>query len=591
MSRCMLTCSKDLISLTLSTAMVDTTEQKFAKELFSTVIERGCISCRAIIANEINPERKFAPGKEGSSAEAGNVLCDKKSDRFERYYCNTVADRLKDIFADAIGIVGSRRLERGELNYFLNMFFLNHPGANGEYSFGFNGMNTDPETRKRYNRDKIAHVMCKYAMQCKSDIGLRKATKSNRDRLIETTEEKLSMFETTMLKAKQKLVKLENDTKMDPKAKKAESEKLVASEATMMANITCAKEQLTALGAGDPNEGATMDDGLGKINSKKTQKKNGDKMMGSKGNEKMKRCFVCFYFFLRWKSPEEGLTTDTLKDETCNIVEHFTPFLRDGAGAAMSGGAGGGGGKLLEMTSEEQQQRHSLLSQSLRRAKAKLAARRTGAGALAPKGGGAKCPTVYNVTGGIKNRKNWVRAEPAMNRITCEVLINEMIFDMQDKTFLLARSLGLGVPPNLKGRDLYALYRQFVAQAIRPPDTWQYDAEHLRESLPNTIVLRGNSREVGYGNPKGDTCTDLNLCEDWNRNKLFKWFTKEFPGGASRGNHSLAGSESESGSTSGSGSTKDAGSESGSESEADVALPPGFGVQKRSPEAYFICKV
>ena len=361
----------------------------------------------------------------------------------------------------------------------------------------------------------------------------------------------------------------------------------------MMANITCAKEQLTALGAGDPNEEANMDDGKGKVNSKKTQKKNGGKMTGSKGNEKMKRCFVCFYFFMRWGSPDEAVTTDTLKEETCNIVEHFTPFLRDGAGAAM--------GKLLEMTSEEQHQRRSLLSQSLRRAKAKLAARRTGAGALTPpalkanlspgggkKGGGAKCPTVYNVTGGIKNRKDWVRAEPAMNRITCEVLINEMIFDMQDKTFLLARSLGLGVPPNLKGRELYDLYRQFVAQAIRPPDSWQWDAQHGREALPSTIVLRGNSREVGYGTPKGNTCADLNLCEAWNEAKLFKWFTKEFPSGASPGNHSNSGSESGSGSTSGSGSM-DAGSESGSESEADVALPPGFGLQKRSPEAYFIC--
>ena len=79
--------------------------------LFQNFIAAGCRMCHELIANELNPNREYADGKEGAEAEAAAKLCSKKTNLFERHYCTAMTERLKDIFGAMAGSFGARRIQ------------------------------------------------------------------------------------------------------------------------------------------------------------------------------------------------------------------------------------------------------------------------------------------------------------------------------------------------------------------------------------------------------------------------------------------------------------------------------------------------
>ena len=67
--------------------------------------------CHELVANELNPNREYADGKDGAEAEAAAKLCSKKTNLFERHYCTAMTERLKDIFGAMAGSFGARRIQ------------------------------------------------------------------------------------------------------------------------------------------------------------------------------------------------------------------------------------------------------------------------------------------------------------------------------------------------------------------------------------------------------------------------------------------------------------------------------------------------
>ena len=63
------------------------------------------------------------------------------------------------------------------ISWYLNAYMANSPGWRGEYSFGYNGLNMDRNTRKRISRKKIAYTLCYNLFQhdhTDDDMGLVK---------------------------------------------------------------------------------------------------------------------------------------------------------------------------------------------------------------------------------------------------------------------------------------------------------------------------------------------------------------------------------------------------------------------------------
>ena len=136
------------------------------------------------------------------------------------------------------------------LNFFLNLFFLNHPGFHGEFSFGFDGIGIDPETRQRYSRKKIAKKMCHSAMRC--DMNMKSGKKTRKDKIIEQTEKRKGALDIEITKSKQVIRQMnteeaggeEGGKKVDPKIK---AETLVKEQNKMVEaqkELTCMRKQL-----------------------------------------------------------------------------------------------------------------------------------------------------------------------------------------------------------------------------------------------------------------------------------------------------------------------------------------------------------
>ena len=135
------------------------------------------------------------------------------------------------------------------LNFFLDLFFLNHPGFHGEFSFGFDGIGIDPETRQRYSRVKIAKKMCHSAMRC--GMNMKSGKKTRKDKIIDKTEKRKGVLDIEITKSKQVIRQMNaEDTeevggkKVDPK-KKAET--LVHEQEKMaeaQKELTCMRKQL-----------------------------------------------------------------------------------------------------------------------------------------------------------------------------------------------------------------------------------------------------------------------------------------------------------------------------------------------------------
>ena len=64
------------------------------------------------------------------------------------------------------------------ISWYMNAYMANSPGWHGEYSFGYNGLNMDRDTRKRIPRKKVAHTLCYILFQhdhTDDDMGLIKS--------------------------------------------------------------------------------------------------------------------------------------------------------------------------------------------------------------------------------------------------------------------------------------------------------------------------------------------------------------------------------------------------------------------------------
>ena len=53
------------------------------------------------------------------------------------------------------------------------------------------------------------------------------------------------------------------------------------------------------------------------------------------------------------------------------------------------------------------------------------------------------------------------------------------------------------VPPKLKGRELFQMYRELVKQAMDAPGSFNFDHANQRQMLPNQWALMGTSRTPG----------------------------------------------------------------------------------------------
>ena len=525
MADCAARCLDEAKRIQTDTFKITSTTKWIVRNLLTLTQELACNTCRELIVNELDPNRSYPDNKEGEEGESGAQYCDQKPELFDRALCHGLVSSLTDAFAELGGVTGSTRLQPRPLNYYLNVLFANFPGRRGEYAFGFDGTGIDPDTRTRYSRNKVAATMCAVVMRCPRDTGRNNAKKSEKEQLVDETRNKLEFLGNKMKAAATEItaLKLASD-----KASKEQMKAVALTQTKAKKDITCAKHQLRVLGARVITNTASGKGSSGPGSA--LPRPGGD--VADEGNEKMKRCYVCQFLIERWKSADAHLeddgdtdtnepTIDAMKDEVCSIVEKYTAL----GASAMSGGGGGATARFKEETDTNSQPHSSRnkhgAGERLRRHLLSEVHQRMDA--MPPPPG---CIVKNNVSDELQDNlsENWDRRYPKMNRRTCEVLVNEIIFDMQDRTSILASVLGLGIAPKLTGLGWYKVYTEYVSYVIKPPSWPLFDYVNSKTDLPNQYALRGTSRAPGYGIGSRIPCVDLHVCEAWNVDKVKAYF-------------------------------------------------------------------